>query len=50
MRLYWLRDKEEQKSFEYYWEKAEKNLADYHTKNHSAKHHLEVRNKYVLTL
>ena len=50
MRYYWLRDKDEQGDFEYYWSKSENNLADYHTKNHTAKHHKEQRSTYVLDM
>ena len=28
-------------------DRAEKNMADYHTKHHSIKHHQNVRSKYV---
>lgn len=47
MRYYWLRDKESQKLFEFYWAPSEENLADYHTKHHTAKYHTEVRGTYV---
>ena len=48
MRYYWLRDRQEQKQFDYYWDKGDNNEADYYTKHHTAKHHRETRNKYVI--
>ena len=39
MRYFWLQDRDAQKQFKYYWDKGEGNLADYHTKHHSVKHH-----------
>ena len=47
MRFYWLRDKENQKMFDFYWDKSENNLGDYHTKHHTAKYHSVIRSKYV---
>ena len=47
MRFYWLRDKQNQKDFDIYWDRSANNLADYHTKHHTAKHHREVRHMYV---
>jgi len=47
MRYYWLRDKENQKLFDFYWDKSVNNEVDYYTKHHSAKYHTEPRPKYV---
>ena len=47
MRYYWVRDRVAQKHFTVTWAPAAVNLADYHTKHHSAKHHREVRPIYV---
>ena len=51
MRYYWLRDKTAQNAVKIYWKKGtdenDPNLADYHTKHHSIKHHKNVRNTYV---
>ena len=40
-------DKENQKMFDFYWDRSEHNNADYYTKHHSAKYHTETRPKYV---
>ena len=50
MRLNWLRDRKEQSQFHYYWDKGSNNDADYHTKHHPPKHHLQQRHKYVYVL
>ena len=47
MRLNWLRDRKEQLQFQYYWDKGIHNTADYHTKHHAPKYHLQQRHKYV---
>ena len=47
MRLNWLRNRKEQAQFHYYWDKGNNNDADYHTKHHPPKHHLQQRHKYV---
>ena len=48
MRLNWLQDKETiDKMFHFYWKPGSENIADYHTKHHPPKHHLNVRHKYV---
>ena len=49
MRYFWLRDKDSQKMFCYYWKPGAENDADYFTKHHSAKHHQAQRHKFVLT-
>ena len=45
--FYWLRDRVRQENFYVHWKKASKNLADYVTKYHSTKHHVQVRPDYV---
>ena len=47
MRLNWLRDRKEQTQFFYYWEPGNRNIADYHTKHHAPKYHLQQRHRYV---
>jgi hypothetical protein len=44
MRFYWLRDREAQKQFKFYWRPGKTNLGDYWTKHHCAAHHIEKRN------
>jgi hypothetical protein len=34
LRLWWLRCRESQQQFRYYWDKGSHNWADYHTKHH----------------
>jgi hypothetical protein len=43
MRYHWLTDRVRQKQFDVYWRPGRKNLADYHTKHHSAQHHKDMR-------
>jgi hypothetical protein len=43
MRYHWLTDKVCQKQFDVYWLPGRENLADYHTKHHSAQHHKDIR-------
>ena len=45
MRYHWLRDREAQQQFSVYWDRGANNHADYFTKHHPTKHHLEVRQK-----
>ena len=47
MNYHWLRDRENQKQFNLTWDKGTNNDADYHTKHHPPKHHLQQQNKYV---
>ena len=49
MRFYWVQDRVAQGQFAVQWQKAERNLADYHTKHHTAKHHKAVRPIYLYT-
>ena len=46
MRFHWLRDRETQNQFYYYWDRGIHNDADYFTKHHSPKHHLANRHKF----
>ena len=48
MRYHWLRDKSQQSQFAIYLDSAVKNLADYFTKHHTAKHHQSMRPQYVI--
>jgi len=43
MRFHWLRDREAQKQFKFYWRPGKLNLAYYWTKHHCAVHHKEMR-------
>ena len=43
MRYHWLREKQTKDVFRIFWDKGSNNHADYFTKHHPAKHHLEVR-------
>jgi hypothetical protein len=43
MRYYWLQDRTAQGQFLIYWGPGCTNLADYHTKHHSAEHHRQMR-------
>jgi hypothetical protein len=43
MRYHWLTDRIRQTQFDVYWRPGRENLADYHTKHHTAQHHKDVR-------
>ena len=43
MRFHWLRDREAQSQFRFYWAPGKENLGDYWTKHHCAAHHIEKR-------
>jgi hypothetical protein len=43
MRYHWPTDRVRQKQFNVYWRPGRENLADYHTKHHSAQHHKDMR-------
>jgi hypothetical protein len=43
MRFYWLRYRDAQGQFKYYWKPGPTNLANYWTKHHPTKHHVEKR-------
>jgi hypothetical protein len=42
MRYHWMIDRVRQKQFDVYWRPGRENLADYHTKHHSAQHHKDM--------
>jgi len=44
---HWLRCREAQGQFRFYWGSGKNNKGDYHTKHHSEAHHREVRPTYV---
>jgi len=46
MRFHWLKDRECQQQFKFYWQPDKLNHADYWTKHHSATHH--IRQKRIL--
>ena len=48
MRYYWLRDQQNQKKFDFYWDKSENNHGDYWTKHFTALYHRLIRATYVL--
>jgi hypothetical protein len=48
MRFHWLRCREAQNHFRFYWRPGKTNLADYWTKHHCAAHHIEQR-PHILT-
>ena len=48
MKFHWLRDREHQKQFRYYWDKGSNNNADYFTKNHPPAVHREKRKIYFV--
>ena len=49
MNLHWLRDKENSKFFDVFWDNGPNNGADYFTKHHPTAHHRRVRldRKYI---
>ena len=47
MRFYWVQDRVNQKQFHVFWKPGKENLADYVTKHHTAKHHQEMRDKFL---
>ena len=47
MRFHWLRDRECQQQFRFYWRPGKLNYADYWTKHHSAKHHANMRPEFI---
>ena len=47
MRFHWLRDREAQRQFNFYWRPGKENLADYWTKHHCAAHHRQMRPKIL---
>jgi hypothetical protein len=50
MRFHWLRDRQTQQQFKFYWRPGKQNYADYcWTKHHSAAHHVNVRKEFLTT-
>jgi hypothetical protein len=47
MRFHWLKDRECQQQFKFYWRPGKLNHADYQTKHHSAAHHVNVRKEFL---
>ena len=47
MRFYWLRCRDAQGQFRYYWRPGSQNLADYYTKHFPASHHQNVRKEFL---
>ena len=47
MNLWFLRDKEDQEQFHYYWGSGKHNDGDYQTKYHCAAHHQQMRPRYL---
>jgi hypothetical protein len=47
MRFHWLKDRECQQQFKFYWRPGKLNHADYWTKHHSAAHHVNVRKEFL---
>jgi hypothetical protein len=43
MRYHWLTDRVRQKQCDVYWRPGRENIGDYHTTQHSAKHHKDMR-------
>ena len=43
MRLNWLKDREAQGQFRFFWDKGTRNKGDYHTKHHPPEYHLDHR-------
>ena len=50
MRFHWLRDRECQQQFKFYWRPGKTNYADYWTKHHSAAHHVNIRPEFLTPL
>ena len=49
MRFHWLRDREVQQQFRFYWISGLTNLADYFTKHHCPAHHKMMRPHFLTT-
>ena len=47
MKFYWIRDRTNQKEIKVYWKPGVENNADYFTKHFTAKHHQQIRAKYI---
>ena len=49
MKIHWMKDKIQDKTFRLYWKMDSKNMADYFTKHHPPSHHKLMRPKYLHT-
>ena len=47
MKFHWLRDREAQGQFRFYWRDGPSNDADYPSKNHCPAHHQRVRPRFL---
>ena len=47
MRFWWLRDREVQKKFRFFWRPGSKNLGDYFTKHHPGPHHVDMQKEFL---
>jgi hypothetical protein len=47
MRFHWLRCREAQQQFRFFWRPGHTNMADYWTKPHCAAHHIEKRHEIL---
>jgi hypothetical protein len=47
MRFHWLRDRDAQGQFRFYWRPGPTNLGDYHSKHHPGPHHTDQRYNYL---
>ena len=47
MRFHWLKDRQQQQQFKFFWQPGSLNLGDYYTKHHPASHHQKVRPTYI---
>ena len=47
MKFHWLRDREAQGQFRFYWRDGPSNDADYPSKNHCPAHHQRVRTRFL---
>ena len=50
VRYHWLAEKQHNGEFDVFWDHGYNNLADYHTKHHSPKHHQSVCPTYILQI
>ena len=50
MQFYWLRGRHRQQKLYVHWNKGSLTKADYPTKHHSIKHHIQVLPKYVCNI
>jgi hypothetical protein len=50
MRYFWLKDREAQDQFRFFWRAGATNLADYWTKHHPGAHHRNMRKEFLTTM